>query len=369
MTERQLLQPLLILTLCATLATACTRSEPPDAVVVETAAVPDDRLETYVQARYQAVPEMRAHDIGVTVSNGVVTLRGTVPTADARQQAVTLAQQVSGVRSVDDQLQVRPASEADAARAAGTSTGDRTTTASGADNDRSPVWIATKIQAQYFLSPEIKPWNVDVTTNSAGVVTLRGEVAEAADRDAAVRIARETEGVTRVENQLRVKGGPRAESSGAAAVGSDPQAGDAWLTAKVQAKFFVDPDVKGRNIDVDTTNGAVTLRGEVESEAERRRALAIARSTEGVQSVTDQLQVRRTASDTPTPAREAAAAIDDAWITTKIQSQYFLDQLVKGRNIVKAPRSCPKSSLSTSDSGNAAQFTATNGCRRRRPCS
>jgi osmotically-inducible protein OsmY len=127
---------------------------------------------------------------------------------------------------------------------------------------------------------------------------------------------------------LRVKGEtqPAAESTRA-----DDQAGDAWVTAKVQAKFFIDPDVKGRDIDVDTQNGAVTLRGEVETEAERRQAIAIARSTDGVQSVTDQLQVRP--SDAKTTERDAAVSVDDVWITTKIQSQYFLDQLVKGRNI------------------------------------
>jgi osmotically-inducible protein OsmY len=126
-------------------------------------------------------------------------------------------------------------------------------------------WITTKIQAQYFLDPEIKPWNIDVTTNSAGVVTLRGVVEEAADRDEAVRIARETEGVSRVDNQLRVK----AEAPTAAdTTRADDQAGDGWITAKVQAKFFVDPDVKGRNIDVETQNRVVTLRGDVETEAE-----------------------------------------------------------------------------------------------------
>jgi osmotically-inducible protein OsmY len=326
MTARPLLQRLLISTLAVTLlSVGCTRTEAPPAPVEHTATIVDNRLDTYVQARFQDDPLMRTHDIDVTTNDGVVTLRGTVPTAEARAQAATLAQQVDGVRSVDNQLEVREAADGDAARASTEEVGGRST--SPRADQRSPGWITTKIQAQYFVNPEIKPWNIDVTTNSAGVVTLRGEVEEAADRDEAVRIAQGTQGVTRVDNQLRVEGDTAAPS----AMTQPEESGDAWVTAKVQAKFFIDPDVKGRNIDVDTTSGVVTLRGEVETDAERRQAIALARSTDGVASVNDQLQVRRNHADTTT--RGVAVTVDDAWITTKIQSMYFLDQLVKGRDI------------------------------------
>ena len=31
---------------------------------------------------------------------------------------------------------------------------------------------------------------------------------------------------------------------------------DAWITSQIHAKFFLDPDIKGRNINVDTTAGS-----------------------------------------------------------------------------------------------------------------
>jgi osmotically-inducible protein OsmY len=323
---------MLISTLCVTVsAVACTRNEPPPSAEVETAVVPDDRLETYVQARYQEDSRLRADDIDVTVSNGVVTLRGMVPTAEARQHAVSVAQEVQGVRSVADQLNVGPAAAGDATPAGARQTGDRDLSPTSPSDERAPGWMTTKIQAQFFVNPEIKPWNIDVTTNSAGVVTLRGEVEDAADRDEALRIARETDGVTRVEDQLRVKGEPPPGAAATAGRDMSDDAADAWVTAKVQAKFFVDPDVKGLDLDVNTVNSVVTLQGNVASEAERRKAVAIARSTDGVQSVTDQLTIMP--ADATAAARTPAATFDDAWITTKIQSQYFLDQLVKGRTI------------------------------------
>src|SRR5215213_9127533 len=66
---------------------------------------------------------------------------------------------------------------------------------------------------------------------------------------------------------------------------------DAWITTQVQAKYFGDSTVKGRNIDVDTTNGIVTLKGEVTSQAERQRAVARAKEVEGVTRVVDHLSL------------------------------------------------------------------------------
>ena len=49
---------------------------------------------------------------------------------------------------------------------------------------------------------------------------------------------------------------------------------DAWITTQIHAKFFLDPDIKGRDINVDTTGGVVTLTGEVHSASEHSQALA-----------------------------------------------------------------------------------------------
>jgi hyperosmotically inducible periplasmic protein len=49
--------------------------------------------------------------------------------------------------------------------------------------------------------------------------------------------------------------------------------------------------VRARDIDVDTSNGLVTLSGVVRSAAERDRALRLARETEGVTEVQDRLRI------------------------------------------------------------------------------
>jgi osmotically-inducible protein OsmY len=338
-----------------TFTAACNRNEPAQdvnttanqPVAGESATEPtaDARIGTSLQAKYYADDRIHGNRIDVETENGVVTLRGTVPDQQAKEHAVTIARGIEGVTDVRDELQVGAGSTV----ARGGDQTPATGTAGRETDERQPAWITTKIQAQYFVNPEIKPWNIDVTTSSAGVVTLEGEVDAAEDKAEAVRIARATEGVTRVEDRLRV--GADAGRDSAPASETEPASGretgtagidrpDPWLTAKIQAKYFMDADVKGRRIDVDTQNGVVTLTGAVGSEAERRQAVALARNTDGVQDVKDQLRVDAALREQGTTERTktgkpGTATMDrpDTWITTKVQAQYFLDDEVKAHQI------------------------------------
>ncbi|HSL22356.1 MAG TPA: BON domain-containing protein [Vicinamibacterales bacterium] len=67
---------------------------------------------------------------------------------------------------------------------------------------------------------------------------------------------------------------------------------DASLTAKIKSKMALDDTVKALQINVTTNDGTVTLSGDVNSEQEHQRALALARETKGVRHVTDQLRVK-----------------------------------------------------------------------------
>ncbi|HVL69799.1 MAG TPA: BON domain-containing protein [Vicinamibacterales bacterium] len=369
-------------------AAACNRDEPrtPEATAQygenRGENRDDGRITTAVQAKYYTSEDVRGRNVSVETQNGVVTLRGTVESEAAKQRAVALAREVEGVTNVQDELRVEAAlADADTARrpdagntapttGATPGTDDtRRTTARGTEpgmqdrgremDERSPGWITTKIQAQYFTNPEVKPWNIDVTTNNNGVVTLEGEVEGADDKAEAVRIAQQTEGVTRVEDRLRIKGeapaagdrGPAADTDRARQDDRRPgelERPDVWLTTKVQSKYFLDDDVKGRAINVDTRDGVVTLNGTVSSEAERRQAIALARNTDGVRDVVDRLQVvpqgKRaddpavgTSGQSPRTADRDRDRVNverpDAWITTKVQAKYFLDGDIKGRNI------------------------------------
>jgi osmotically-inducible protein OsmY len=64
--------------------------------------------------------------------------------------------------------------------------------------------LTGKIKAKMALDDEVRSRSIDVTTD-AGVVTLSGTVRSQAERERAVRLSRETEGVTRVVDHLTVR--------------------------------------------------------------------------------------------------------------------------------------------------------------------
>lgn len=66
---------------------------------------------------------------------------------------------------------------------------------------------------------------------------------------------------------------------------SDQPVDDTWITTKVKSSLLADSEVSGLDINVDTLNGTVTLRGDVESQAQIDAATRIAQGIEGVTNV------------------------------------------------------------------------------------
>jgi hypothetical protein len=93
-------------------------------------------------------------------------------------------------------------------------------------------------------------------------------------------------------NKARARAAEVGERAASAINEAGDALSDAQLTGKIKSKMALDDSVESRHIDVDTKDHVVTLRGTVRSEAERQRALRLARETRGVTSVVDQLRIR-----------------------------------------------------------------------------
>lgn len=176
-------------------------------------------------------------------------------------------------------------------------------------------WLTAKVQGKYFADKDIKARYIDVGTRD-GVVTVKGYVENDTLRQKALGIARNTEGVKQVNDELLIGYSPREAfaatpaPSPVATSGADeaanraaerPVADDAMITSLIQAKYYLDPSVKTRNVDVSTHAGVVTLRGQVASDNERAQALLLARTTEGVQRVEDSLTIDASLGQSPSP--------------------------------------------------------------------
>jgi hyperosmotically inducible protein len=183
-------------------------------------------------------------------------------------------------------------------------------------------WITMKVHSQFVPEDALEGSDIDVETNT-GVVTLTGTVVTDAGRARAVAIAKATDGVKSVNDKLRVApaeaamgsareagraAGEATRDAGRAAGEAAREAGratrdaagtsgrmitDGWIKSKIYSQFITEDALDDADIDVDITKGAVTLNGAVPTEAARARAASIAKATDGVKSVTNNLKIAK----------------------------------------------------------------------------
>ena len=195
----------------------------------------------------------------------------------------------------------RARTERDAERAA-----DRAKAAAEQAGDRlADGWLTTKIQAQFFADDDIKSRFINISTRD-GVVKLKGFVESDDARRQVLEITRNTDGVKEVDDRQLLIGRAAQEFETASlpeaplpvpTTGVDSAAADliptddARVVSTIQSRYFLDPFIKLRHIEVQSTNGVVTLKGQIASEMERAQALTLARSAPGVVRVEDYLTV------------------------------------------------------------------------------
>lgn len=92
--------------------------------------------------------------------------------------------------------------------------------------------------------------------------------------------------------KARETGAAIGEKVATGALHAEQALNEGSLTAKIKAKMALDDTVRALAIDVDTNGTVVTLTGTVHSEAERTKAVQLARETEGITSVVDRLEMR-----------------------------------------------------------------------------
>jgi osmotically-inducible protein OsmY len=252
-------------------------------------------LSTKIHSKFVGDRDIEARDISVSTKDGVVTLKGRVLNEPMRQLAIAIAKDTDGVTQVVNQLDVEIAGPAAPARAQNGATPGAVATTGTLASTAGPddAHITSSIQSKYFISERLKGRHVNVASK-AGVVTLNGEVADETERGEALLLARTTDGVSRVEDSLTVTS-PQPAASAAPAAASPVAApaadSDDSVGARVKSQLSADARVKGAAIDVTAKNGVVLLQGTVPSAAAKRRALTVARGTDGVTQVVDRLRV------------------------------------------------------------------------------
>jgi hyperosmotically inducible protein len=144
--------------------------------------------------------------------------------------------------------------------------------------------ITTKVKSKLLADQDIKGFDLKVETHK-GDVLLSGFVDNQAQIDHAIMITRSVEGVKNVDNKVSLK------SNAATTMGV--KVDDSIVTSKVKSSLLADPDIKSLDIAVVTNNGEVQLSGFVNNQTQIDHAIDIARRTEGVHNVINELRVKK----------------------------------------------------------------------------
>ena len=195
---------------------------------------------------------------------------------------------------------------------------------------------SSSVKAAFELNRELAPLSIDVSADGDAVV-LRGDVPTPETRALAEKVAASVPDVAQVRNELRVGGAaPAAGESRTMGENLDDHA----VETKVHLAFTLNKDLKGTNISVSSYRKAVTLSGEVGSEAQHQTALLVARDTAGVASVTDQIRVSGggTAPVAGTGQAQAAQAAERALAQSASLAAYGLKVTEKNGRLVLTGR-------------------------------
>jgi osmotically-inducible protein OsmY len=214
--------------------------------------VTDRELQRHVEDALGWEPSFDAADIGVSVDNAVVTLRGDVATYAARAAAERVALRVYGVKGVANDLNVRLPGQY-----------QRT--------DSDVAQAAVNALKWNTLVPADR---ISVAVSNAWV-TLKGNVDWQYQKEAAAHAVRDLTGIRGVTSEITVR----------------PQVKAGEVQAKIEQAFKRSAEIDARRITVTAQDSKVILSGNVRSWAERQEAERAAWAAPGVTQVEDRLSI------------------------------------------------------------------------------
>lgn len=212
----------------------------------------DFELQRAVLDEVDFEPTVNAAEIGVAVSDGVVTLTGFVDSYAEKLAAERAAKRVHGVKAVAEEIEVRlPLSM-----------------------KRSDTDIASAALASLAWNTMLPEDQIQVKVED-GWVTLEGELPWAFQRNAAIDAVRVLPGVRGVSNFIAVK----------------PNVATQEIRNRILGAFRRSAELDAEQITVETADGQVTLSGKVQSWTERDEAGRVAWAAPGVLRVENKISV------------------------------------------------------------------------------
>lgn len=205
------------------------------------------------------------------------------------------------------------------------------------NNDVAEARLEGSVATAFALNRHLNPFRIQVEVQDQTAI-LTGTVENGVNRDLAKEVALSIEGIEEVDNQLEIDIG--VDQSDAERTSLANTLNDATTTATVKSKLLWNRHTQGLDIDVDTNNSVVTLTGAADSDAARELAERLASNTAGVRDVRNNIVVSeepgtaaRAQQAAGQAADEAANAVSDVWITSKVKSSLLFSRSLDGMDI------------------------------------
>jgi len=227
------------------------------------AANMDNAIETSVKQSYVFKNYLKDDDIKVKSKDGVVTLTGTVTEDSHKSMAEETAAGLPDVKRVENQLEVK---------------GDRPA-------EKSDAWLLTKVKTTLLFHRSVSAMTeVDVKD---GIVTLRGDAENQAQKDLTTEYVRDIEGVKDVKNVMTVAMGEKEKrtTGDKETRTTGGKIDDSSITTQVKMSLLYHRSTSGLKTKVETKDGVVTLHGKAKNAAEKDLATKFAKDVNGVKSV------------------------------------------------------------------------------------
>jgi osmotically-inducible protein OsmY len=231
------------------------------------AADVDDRIESSAKASYNFKTYLKNDNIHIESKNGAVALTGTVSEESHKSLAQETVASLPKVQSVDNRLEVN---------------GER-------PDEHTDGYLTTKVKTNLMFHRHVSAGNTEVVTNN-GIVTLKGEADNQAQKDLTTEYAKDVEGVKEVRNEMTVA---KNKSLKPTHETMSERMDDASITGQVKMTLLSHRSTSAINTRVETSKGVVTLRGVTKNSAEKALVAKLADDVYGVKNVNNQMTIRK----------------------------------------------------------------------------
>lgn len=149
--------------------------------------------------------------------------------------------------------------------------------------------LGTKVKAALLTDLGFDAFAIDVNARS-GEVTLTGTVDTRTTAEQSQAVAKSVEGVSKVHHHVRVEQKPTGTPVADAVAKGEREVADALLESKVKMALLSELGKNAFDLEVEATDGTVSLRGTVEESAHEKLALSTAENCDGVKKVIDLIE-------------------------------------------------------------------------------